>query len=80
MAYILFECELFKHSLFFKGRELTRFREYWKEGYSVASIAAKLNRSQTEISLLVVDHIERGIIETRPSGGFGIDHREEPDK
>lgn len=72
MAYILFECPTFKHNTFFMGRELTRFRDLWKEGFSVASIAEKMGRSQTEIALLAVDHIERGVIEVRESGGFGL--------
>lgn len=72
MAYILFECPTFKHNTFFLGRELTRFRKLWDEGYSVASIAEKMGRSQTEIALLAVDHIERGVIDERETGGYGL--------
>lgn len=72
MSYILFEDDRLDLDFVFSEPELRDFREMWKAEISLVNIAKKLKRRPVEIGLLIVDHAERGLIQTRASGVNGL--------
>ncbi|WP_342512815.1 helix-turn-helix domain containing protein [Sporosarcina sp. FSL K6-1522] len=55
----------------FKESELLAFRSMWNDGAGLGTIAEELSRSQLEITLLVIEQAELGLIEQRQQGIFG---------
>lgn len=72
MKYHLFEDDKLKLDLLFSDRELRDFLELWQAGISMTNIAKKLRRKPSEVALLVFDHAERGLIQKREKGIFGL--------
>lgn len=72
IKYFLFEADDFNLNLLFSDRELRDFLEMWQAEISVKNIAKKMRRKPSEIILLVFDHAERGLIEDRERGIFGL--------
>ena len=72
MTYHLFECDTLDLNLTFTTEQLDDFADMWENGISVENIAKKLKRKPSEIALLVFDHAERGLIETRETGVYGL--------
>ncbi|EJS13436.1 hypothetical protein IKS_03515 [Bacillus cereus VDM062] len=52
-------------------RDIIRFREMWKQNMSLLEMAKALRRHQSEVALLVIDQVDKYMIENRPIG-FGI--------
>jgi hypothetical protein len=50
--------------------EVALFRELWKEGYSIYSMATYFQRDPDEMLVLYIDQVRRGLISERP-GGLG---------
>lgn len=69
--YYLFDDERIALNPIFKQRELDKFYAMWEDGSSLSTIARKLNRSNLEITLLIVDRAEAGMIESRDTGIYG---------
>ena len=72
MKYHLFEDDDLELNLLFSERELRDFQELWSAGISMKNIATKLKRRPSEIALLVFDHAERGLINARGTGIYGL--------
>ncbi|WP_286177121.1 hypothetical protein [Brevibacillus brevis] len=51
--------------------EVQRFRDLWREGYSIIEIAKDLRRHQNEVAILVIDQAEQARINPRFGGVFG---------
>lgn len=50
--------------------EVALFRDMWREGYSIYSIASCFKRDPDEMLVLYIDQIRKGRISERP-GGLG---------
>lgn len=72
MKYHLFEDDELELNLLFSDRELRDVLELWSAGISMMNIAKVLKRKPSEIALLTFDHAERGLIEERGTGMFGL--------
>ena len=72
MKYYLFEDDKLELDLLFSDRELRDFLELWSAGISMRNIATKLKRRPSEIALLGFDHAERGLINARATGIYGL--------
>ena len=72
MKYFLFEADELELNLLFSPEELRDFLELWQAGISMTNIAKKMRRKPSEIALLVFDHAERGLIQKRETGIFGL--------
>ncbi|MEZ0482637.1 hypothetical protein [Planococcus sp. SSTMD024] len=72
MKYFLFEADELELNLLFSPAELRDFQELWQAGISMTNIAKKMRRKPSEIALLVFDHAERGLIQKRETGIFGL--------
>lgn len=72
MAYVLFEDYNLDLDFVFTDEQLQRFKEMWSEGLSVQDIAMKMHRKPSEVVLLVFDHAERGLIQNRENGVYGL--------
>lgn len=51
--------------------EVQRFRELWREGYSIIEIAKEFRRHQIEVAILALDQGEQARINPRFGGVFG---------
>lgn len=72
MIYHLFDDDKLDLNLTFTTKQLDDFLDMWEDGISVENIAKKLKRKPSEIALLVFDHAERGLIEARETGVYGL--------
>lgn len=54
-----------------KESELIRFRQMWREGASISTIAKEFKTNRRSIALVVMDQAEMGEIKSRPGGLFG---------
>lgn len=70
--YHVFEAEDFELNLVFTESELIDFREMWKADISLENMAKRMKRQPSELALLVFDHAERGIIQHRQKGIYGL--------
>lgn len=71
-SYYLFEDDTLKLDLIFREDELQDFKEMWDAGISVENMARKMRRKVSEVALLVFDHAERGLIQNRETGVYGL--------
>lgn len=55
----------------FRESEVQMFRLMWNDGAGLDSIAEELGRSQLEITLLVIEQAELGLIDQRQQGIYG---------
>ncbi|MEK5038789.1 helix-turn-helix domain containing protein [Sporosarcina sp. FSL K6-3457] len=55
----------------FTTSEVKTFREMWRDGAGLDTIATELGRSQLEATLLVIEQAELGEIEQRQHGVYG---------
>lgn len=69
--YYLFDDERIALNPIFKQRELDKFYAMWEDGASLSTIARELGRRNLEITLLIVDRAEAGMIESRDTGIYG---------
>lgn len=67
--HLLFETSVVKWT--WTDRELIRFREMWKDGASVGTIAKEFNTNMRSVALLIIDQADSDEIKPRQSGIFG---------
>lgn len=72
MIYHLFDDDKLDLNLTFTTKQLDDFLDMWENGISVENMALKLKRKPVEIGLLIVDYAERGLIEARETGVYGL--------
>jgi hypothetical protein len=63
--YYLFDDERISLNLIFKQRELDKFYAMWENGASFSKIARAMGRRNLEITLLIVDRAEAGMIKDK---------------
>lgn len=71
-GYHVFDDEHFALNLIFTDEELEVFKQLWMAGISLKNIAKKMKRQPIEITLLLIDRAELGLVKVRETGIQGL--------